>query len=121
VSAGSAPAGLAVETPEAGCRLVAPAGEVDAHTAPDLRRCLQETLEDAGVSRLVIDLSATTFLDSSALGVLVGALKLMRSRGGRLDVVMPAPALRRIFEITALDRVLPLHETRALALAGADG
>jgi len=49
--------------------------------------------------------------------VLVGALKRMDELDGRLDIVLPSPQLRRIFEITALDRVLVLHETRASALA----
>lgn len=108
---------LGVETPSEGCRLVTASGEIDAHTSPQLRACIHEVLAEAGVEHLVIDLSGAAFLDSSALGVLVGASKQMRSREGRLDVVLPSAPLRRIFEITALDRVLALHETRASALA----
>ena len=74
-------------------------------------------LAEPGVTHLVIDLSGATFLDSSALGVLVGALKRMREADGQLDIVLPTSPLRRIFEITALDRVLVLHETRAEALS----
>lgn len=110
--------GLDAGAPAPGCRLVSATGEIDAHNAPELRGRIQEALaQGEDVHQLVVDLSGTTFLDSSALGVLVGALKLMRQRDGRLDVVLPAPPLRRIFEITALDRVLNLHESRASALA----
>lgn len=110
---------LSVEAPRDGCRVVAASGEIDAHTAPQLRERIHGVLAEAGVEQLVIDLSGATFLDSSALGVLVGALKRMGARQGRLDVVLPSSHLRRIFEITALDRVLALHETRASALTPA--
>ena len=108
-----------VETPSEGCRLVAASGEIDAHTAPRLRERVHGVLAEAGVRHLVIDLSGATFLDSSALGVLIGALKRMGEREGRLDIVVPASPVRRIFEITALDRVFALHETRASALGSA--
>jgi anti-sigma B factor antagonist len=110
---------LAVEAPRSGCRLIAASGEIDAHTAPQLRACIHGVIAEGGVDQLVIDLSGATFLDSSALGVLVGALKRMRELEGRLDIVLPSSPLRRIFEITALDSVLVLHETRGSALASA--
>jgi anti-sigma B factor antagonist len=109
--------GVPVDAPEASLRVVTPSGEIDAHTAPQLRGTILEELDDAQVTRLVIDLSGVSFLDSSALGVLVGTLKRMRERGGRLDVVLPASHARRVFEITALERVLSLHETLDDALA----
>src|SRR5260221_3175822 len=107
---------MTVEDLTPDCRIVAPSGEIDAHTSPDLREAILEQLVDAKVRHLVVDLSRTTFLDSSALGVLIAALKQMRERGGRLDVVEPPSMVRRIFEITALDRVLALHVSREAAL-----
>jgi anti-sigma F factor antagonist len=112
--------GPAVDAPADRCRVVTPHGEVDAHSAPALRQAISDQLLDAGVTQLVVDLSRTTFLDSSALGVLIGAFKRMRERDGRLDVVQPPAALRRIFEITALDRILSLYESREQALASGD-
>jgi len=105
-----------IDAPSFSCRVVTPRGEVDVHTAPMLRQAISDVLEDPQVDRLVIDLSHTTFLDSSALGVLIGALKRMREREGALGVVEPTAAIRRIFEITALDRVLDLHGTLEEAL-----
>jgi anti-sigma B factor antagonist len=116
----SATRGPGVDSPSARCRVITPHGEVDAHTAPALRQAIAGELADPGVTQLVVDLSRTTFLDSSALGVLIGAFKRMRERDGRLDVVEPPAAVRRIFEITALDRVLSLWESRDEALASGD-
>jgi anti-sigma B factor antagonist len=102
-----------------GTVVVSPAGELDAFTAPELRSELHGLLADVSAKRLVVDLTAVTFLDSSALGVLVGALRRLRERGGELHVVQPRPTVRRIFELTALDAVFTLHASRDEALAAA--
>ena len=100
-----------------GIHVVSPRGELDAYTVAPLRARLAELIETDGASRLVVDLSDVTFLDSTALGTLVGALRRMREHDGRLSIVTPSSAAGRIFELTGLDRVLELHATRADALA----
>ncbi len=97
--------------------VVSPRGEIDAYTAPQLRHELARASADGPVRRLVVDLSGVTFIDSSGLGVLIGALRRQRERDGSLAVVLPPSPIRRIFEITALDRVLTLCEDRAQATA----
>jgi anti-sigma B factor antagonist len=95
-------------------------GEVDLHVAPEVRARLTEAI-DAGTSGIVIDLTRVTFLDSMALGVLLGALKLLRARGGELRLVVPSPELRRVFELTLLDEVFTLASTRHEAFAAVTG
>lgn len=90
-------------------------GDADLHVAPELRARLAGEI-DGGASALVVDLSYATFVDSMALGVLLGAMKHLRASGGRLRLVVPQTELRRIFEITLLDRVLALDATREAAL-----
>ena len=116
LSADEQPLSVDVARPTADCRVLTPYGEIDAYSAPALRAQVIDALESAEVTHLVVDLTQTTFLDSSALGVLVGALKRVREKGGRLDIVRPAAGSRRIFEITNLDRVLDLHDTLEGAL-----
>jgi anti-sigma B factor antagonist len=99
------------------CCVVTPYGEVDAYRAPVLRGKLTSAFSEAGMSVLVVDLSRTTFVDSSALGVLVGGLKRARERNGRFVVVAPTGGVRRILEITSLDCVFEIHETLDGALA----
>lgn len=72
---------------------------------------------DAGTSTIILDLSEVTFLDSMALGVLVGAAKRARADGGELRLVVPGTSIRRILEVTLLDRVFPLDRTLAESLA----
>lgn len=91
-------------------------GEVDLHVAPELRDRLTDAIEE-GFEYVVLDLSRVTFMDSMALGVLLGALKRLRPRDGELRLVVPNSELRRIFEITLLDQVFTLNESRHEALA----
>jgi len=91
-------------------------GDADLHSAPELRERL-ERLDDEGVTALVVDLSEVIFIDSMALGLLLAAMKRVRSREGHLRLVVSRPEIRRIFEITLLDRVLAIDATREEALA----
>ena len=103
---------------EAGdARVVTLHGEIDAFTAPSLRLDLRRLIEETGASTIVVDLTTVTFLDSSALGALVGALRRLRERDGSLLVVVPRSPAARIFEHTGLDAVLDLYPDREAALS----
>jgi anti-sigma B factor antagonist len=91
-------------------------GELDLDAAPELRATIDQALAD-GFSKLVVDLGDVTFIDSTGIGVLVGALKRLGRAGGRLELVCSEPNLLRIFEITGLDQQLPIHASRDAALA----
>jgi len=106
-----------------GTAVVTAHGELDAFTAPSLSDALTDAVADAA-DRVVIDLSAVAFMDSTALGLVVKAVNEIGDRGGAVRVVLPEESARRIFEITTLDRVLPIESSRAAALqaiASSDG
>ena len=65
----------------------------------------------------MLDLTHVSFLDSTALGTIVGLLRRVREGEGELRVVLPETAARRIFEVTALERALDVWPDRAAALA----
>ena len=113
-------ADFGVETIDADADVVTIAvhGQADLHTAPDLRDAIAKAI-DGGASGLIVDLSDATFVDSMTLGVLLGAVKRLRPRGGKVGVVCVSPHIRRIFEITLLDRVFAIHETLDSARAAA--
>jgi anti-sigma B factor antagonist len=92
------------------------AGEVDLYSAPELKAHVLDAI-DAGKTRLLVDLTNTTFIDSTTLGVLVGARKRLRERDGTLVVVCPDPDKLGLFEMTGLDRVFSIHADRGAALA----
>jgi anti-sigma B factor antagonist len=96
------------------------AGDVDLGTAPQLRQAIADAVE-AGRTRLVLDLSNVTFLDSVGLGVTVGGLRRTRTHDGFLWlVVAPANgAVRRLLQHSYLDRVFPIHDSVEDAQAAA--
>jgi anti-anti-sigma factor len=82
-------------------------GELDLSTSPEFGDALRRELE--GGRSVIVDLSSVTFIDSTALNTLVGALRTCESNGGRLAVSNRLPAqVSRVFEITGLDAVLPM-------------
>lgn len=94
-------------------------GEVDVYTAPQLKQRMVELLE-GGVKSVVVDLTKVEYLDSTALGVLIGGLKRMKEAEGSLTLVCPNVRIRRVFEITGLDKIFDLCEStdEAEALIG---
>jgi anti-sigma B factor antagonist len=91
-------------------------GALDLVTAPVLR---QHVVAEVASGRrwLVLDLTGLSFLDSAGLGQVVASLKRARTHDGDLQVVVPEPRIRRVFEVCDLDRVLPLHVSVDLAVA----
>ena len=94
-------------------------GEIDLFTAPELKQVLAESIE-AGRVRIVVDLTDTTFLDSTALGVLIGAVKRLRSRDGALAIVNIDENIAKTFEITGLDQIFTIVPTREEAVDAVD-
>jgi len=90
-------------------------GEVDLYTAPEFKERMVQLIDD-GKRRIVVDLSDATFIDSTTLGVLVGGVKRLRPAGGSLALVCTDQNITKIFEITGLDRVFPIHASRDDAL-----
>jgi anti-sigma B factor antagonist len=94
-------------------------GEIDYSASPQLSERLTERI-DAGITRVVLDLSTVTFIDSTAIGALVSAATRLRELGGgTLAVVCPEENRRivRIFEIAGVDSVIAMHGSREDAIA----
>ena len=84
-------------------------GEVDVYTSPALRDELYR-LVDGGAKRVTLDFSGMDFIDSSGLGVLVGALKRIRERDGDLELRSLQPSARKVLEITGLTQVFTISD-----------
>jgi anti-sigma B factor antagonist len=119
-SAPAKAASFAVERRELDGRtsVIAVAGELDLTTAPQLKWTLVDAL-DEGCSCLVVDLSATTFMDSTALGVLVGVNRALDA-GASLTIVCATASVLRIFELSGVDGVFAISATLEQALAAPD-
>ena len=88
------------------------AGELDHCAAPQIRRMLDELLEDPMLMHLTLDLENLTFMDSSGIGVLLGRLRTLQSRGGSLSVKNMRPEVEKLFRLSGLQRVIEIEGGR---------
>ncbi len=93
------------------------AGEIDLYTAPRLQSELTAAMRDAQPARIVVDMSAVEFCDSTGMNVLLAAHRQARERGGDLSLAAPRTAVRKILDVTGLGSVFTVHNDLA-ALTG---
>lgn len=91
------------------------AGEIDVYTSPKVKDALGELI-DAGRYHLVIDLEKVRYIDSTGLGVLIGALKRVREHGGSIGIVCTNPQIKKIFEITGLVKIFAIFGDEPAAI-----
>jgi anti-sigma B factor antagonist len=111
---------LSLATKDVGDRTILEVGgEIDVYTAPKLREQLIELVSN-GRYQLVVDMESVEFLDSTGLGVLVGGLKRVRAHDGSLRLVCTQERILKIFRITGLTKVFPIHASVDEALGATD-
>ena len=104
---------------QSGAHVVAIRGEIDIFTAPSVKLAAREAVF-AGSRRIVLDLTETTFLDSTGLGVVIGLARLVRP-DGEIAIVNVSPTIAKTFQITGLDDIFIVRPTLAEALAALAG
>ena len=97
--------------------VVSVAGEIDLFTAPEFKQRVSAPI-DEGRTHVVVDLTETTFIDSSSLGVLIGAHRRLRRLEGQLVIVCSNDAIAKTFRITGLDGVFTIVTTLDEAFNG---
>jgi anti-sigma B factor antagonist len=106
---------LGQERCDGGVHVVSVSGEIHVSTAPRFREELNAVIESGG-TRLVLDLSAVEFIDSTGLSVLLNGLRLVNQRKGRMALVCRNRTVLRLFQITSLDATFDIFEDRAAAV-----
>jgi len=96
------------EPGDSGAPVLVARGEIDVYTSPDFRRELQQLVATDSAT-VVVDFSAVDFIDSSGLGVLVGALKRMRERDGTIALRGMTPSTQKVFDITGLTSLFTIE------------
>jgi anti-sigma B factor antagonist len=100
-----------------GVSIVSATGEIDIATAPALREQLELSI-DRRPDVVVVDLLGVTFMDSTALGVLIGALKRCRDADGTMRIVVSDARVLKVFEITGLTELFSIFSTIDEAVQG---
>jgi anti-sigma B factor antagonist len=91
-------------------------GEIDIFTSPPFYEAITEGIGQ-GARRVIVDLVKVSFIDSTALGVVVAGVRNIKAQGGTLDVACSQQNIRGVFETTGLDRILGVYCSLAEALA----
>ncbi|RYU09270.1 STAS domain-containing protein [Nocardioides iriomotensis] len=99
--------------------VVALAGEIDLSNHVALRTALNDLIVGGSVD-LVLDLTDVTFMDSTGLGAMIGTRRRVHAFQGSLAIVLTNDAILRVFEVTGLDKVFDLYDSRAAALRKPD-
>jgi len=103
-----------VRGPEGDAYIVELSGEIDVYTSPKVKESIAELI-DQGHYSLVINLENVRYIDSTGLGVLIGALKRVREHGGSVNLVCTNPQIKKIFDITGLVKIFGMFESESNA------
>ncbi len=94
-----------------GVVVIVPEGELDVTNSTAFRNKVVEEFIENGKVNIVIDMSGVGYMDSSALGTVISLYKNCRMNGGSLAIAGLMDTVRRLFSITALDKVVPIYPT----------
>ncbi|GAA3245422.1 STAS domain-containing protein [Streptomyces thermocoprophilus] len=107
---------VAVTLPRGGVAVLTVEGPLDLDTAPVFHRHLAGRLHD-GRRHLLLDMAAVPFMDSSGLNTILRVHQEARGLAGSVHVIAPAPAVRRVLDLTGVSLTLPVSDSVADALA----
>ncbi|MFH1454219.1 MAG: STAS domain-containing protein [Armatimonadota bacterium] len=85
-------------------------GEIDVYTSPKVKEAINELIEK-GTYFLVVNLEGVRYIDSTGLGVLIGALKKVREHDGNISLVCTNPQIKKIFNITGLVKIFGISKS----------
>ena len=90
--------------------VVSLSGELDHHTAKDVKNLIEEVIKNRGVVNLVFDFTTLTFMDSSGIGVVIGRYKLVRSMGGKVTIVSPARNVSKLLSMSGINKIIEIFD-----------
>jgi stage II sporulation protein AA (anti-sigma F factor antagonist) len=92
-------------------------GELDHHTADEVKTRMEEAIHKGNSTHVILSLKDLVFMDSSGLGVILGRYKLLKSRGGKMVICDASPGVYRLFELSGLFKIMPIHDNERDALS----
>lgn len=91
-------------------------GELDHHTTEELRNKIAVVIEKHDILHMVLNLEKLSFMDSSGLGVILGRYKYINSINGEMVVCAISPAVKRLFEMSGIFKIIRLEDSESYAL-----
>ncbi|HBL06583.1 MULTISPECIES: anti-sigma F factor antagonist [Clostridium] len=91
-------------------------GELDHHSAEEVRTRIDDILDKDGYKALIFNFSGVNFMDSSGIGAVIGRYKKMSLRGGKVCLTNVTPTVKRIFELSGMFKIISMYENVEEAL-----
>ncbi|WML47642.1 anti-sigma F factor antagonist [Neobacillus sp. PS3-34] len=91
-------------------------GELDHHTADELREKATVTIEKYQIRHIVMNLEQLSFMDSSGLGVILGRYKQIKQQHGEMVVCAISPAIQRLFDMSGMFKIIGMEPSEEYAL-----
>ena len=85
-------------------------GELDHHSAQEVRHKIDDIIDKDGIENLVLDFSSVTFMDSSGIGVVIGRYKRMSSKNGQIAITSINNSIKRVFELSGIFRIIKTYD-----------
>ncbi len=92
-------------------------GELDHHSAEEVREEIDGIIESNNIINLIFDLSNMKFMDSSGIGVVIGRYKKVNKLGGKVGIINESPHVDRIFEMAGLYKIIKKFDSKEKALS----
>lgn len=99
-----------------GINLIRIEGEVIFQNSNRIKERAKDIIKENNIEYLIVDLTATSYLDSSGIGVILSLYKFMRDRNGRLLITNPNDKVKRVFEVTKLNQILDIYSDTEKAI-----
>ncbi|OAA94575.1 anti-sigma F factor antagonist [Clostridium coskatii] len=96
--------------------IVSMRGELDHHSAEEVRNKIDDRLDREGLNKLIMDFSGVSFMDSSGIGVVIGRYKKLNSADGSVCIVGAINSVKRVFELSGMFKIIGLYDSVAEAL-----
>lgn len=86
-------------------------GELDHHSAEEVRVKVDDRLERGNINYLIMDFSGVTFMDSSGIGAVIGRYKRVSAKGGKVSISNVNEPIKRVFELSGLFKIINLYDS----------
>lgn len=85
-------------------------GDLDHHTAKDIRADIDREIKKENSALLIIDFSQVAFMDSSGIGLVMGRYKLMEETGGKIIIARPPAYIKKVLNLAGIDKIARIAE-----------
>lgn len=87
------------------------AGELDHHSAEEVRNKIDDRLDRNNISKLIMDFSGVSFMDSSGIGVVIGRYKKLTLKKGNICITKVSDSVKRVFELSGMFKIIKLYNS----------